>query len=109
MKLMGADLMQGAAAALDAGDVLFLPEIYYAGGTADKTISSADLARIANDLKPEAGGRFARFAATKDEAIAAVAAEARPGDWVVSMGARDPSLGDFAARLFQAIRAARGV
>jgi hypothetical protein len=36
-----------------------------------------------------------------------VAAEARPGDWVVSMGARDPSLGDFAARLFAAIRQAR--
>jgi UDP-N-acetylmuramate--alanine ligase len=107
MKLMGADLVQGAAEALDAGDVLFLPEIYYAGGTADKSISSVDLARMANSLKPEAEGRFARFLPTKDEAIAAVAAEARPGDWVVSMGARDPSLGDFATRLFAAIRAAR--
>jgi UDP-N-acetylmuramate--alanine ligase len=107
MKLMGKDLMQGAAAALDAGDRLFLPEIYYAGGTADKSISSADLAREANALKPQAGGAFARSYEGKDEVIAAVAAEARPGDWVVSMGARDPSLGDFAARLFAAIRQAR--
>jgi UDP-N-acetylmuramate--alanine ligase len=108
MKLMGKDLMRAAAAALDAGDRLFLPEIFYAGGTADKSISSADLAREANALKPQAGGAFARFLPAKDEVIAAVAAEARPGDWVVSMGARDPSLGDFAARLFGAIRAARG-
>ena len=28
-----------------------------------------------------------------------------PGDWVVTMGARDPSLGDFARKLFQAIQA----
>jgi UDP-N-acetylmuramate--alanine ligase len=108
MKLMGKDLMRGAAEVLDARDHLFLPEIYYAGGTADKSISSADLAREANALKPQAGGAFARFFPTKDEVIAAVAAEARPGDWVVSMGARDPSLGDFAQRLFAAIRAARG-
>jgi len=111
MKLMGEDLIRGAAAALDANDRLFLPEIYYAGGTADKSISSADLARSANALKPQAGGAFARFLPTKDDVIAAVAAEARPGDWVVSMGARDPSLGDFATRLFEAIseaiRAAR--
>jgi UDP-N-acetylmuramate--alanine ligase len=108
MKLMGRDLVQGAAEALDAADRLFLPEIYYAGGTADKSISSADLARDANAFKPQAGGAFARAFATKDEVIAAVAAEARPGDWVVSMGARDPSLGDFAARLFAAVRARAG-
>jgi UDP-N-acetylmuramate--alanine ligase len=108
MKLMGKDLMRAAAAALDAGDRLFLPEIFYAGGTADKSISSAELAREANALKPQAGGAFARFLPAKDEVIAAVAAEARPGDWVVSMGARDPSLGDFASRLFAAIRAALG-
>lgn len=108
MKLMGKDLVMGAASALDAGDRLYLPEIYYAGGTADKSISSADLAREANALKPQAGGAFARFYPSKDEVIAAVAAEARPGDWVVSMGARDPSLGEFAAKLFAAIRAARG-
>ena len=108
MKLMGADLVQGAADALDGKDVLFFPEIYYAGGTADKSISSADLARMANALKPASGGKFARFLPTKDEVIAAVAAEAKPGDWVVSMGARDPSLGDFATRLFEAIKASHG-
>jgi UDP-N-acetylmuramate--alanine ligase len=99
MKLMGEDLVAAMAETLDTGDRVFLPEIYYAGGTADKSISSADLAASLNRRKA-----IASFHPTKDEAIAAVAKEARPGDWVVSMGARDPSLGDFALRLFEAIR-----
>jgi UDP-N-acetylmuramate-alanine ligase len=113
MKLMGKDLVAGAVEALDASDVLFMPEIYYAGGTADKSISSADLIREADALmavkagKPSAGAgasSFGRFFPTKDEVIAAIAKEARPGDWVVSLGARDPSLGDFARKLFQALQ-----
>ncbi|HKP95854.1 MAG TPA: Mur ligase domain-containing protein [Fibrobacteria bacterium] len=119
MKLMGRDLVQGAVEALDASDVLYMPEIYYAGGTADKSISSADLIRAANEAmaaKPRSGGLgghgatdaggngFARFFPTKEEVLTAVAREARPGDWVVSMGARDPSLGDFASRLFRALQ-----
>jgi UDP-N-acetylmuramate--alanine ligase len=100
MKLLGEDLVQGMAEALDEGDRAYLPEIYYAGGTADKSISSADLVASLNRRKA-----IGVFLPTKEEVIAAVAAEARPGDWVVTMGARDPSLGDFAARLFQAIQA----
>ncbi len=102
MKLMGEDLVQSMADALDGTDRIYMPEIYYAGGTADKTISSADLIAAANAAKRETG--FGRFYATKQEVIAAVAAEARPGDWVVSMGARDPALGEFAKRLFAAVR-----
>jgi UDP-N-acetylmuramate-alanine ligase len=107
MKLMGKDLVAGAVEALDATDVLYMPEIYYAGGTADKSISSADLIREANAAKPapDPASRFGRFFPTKDEVIADIVREARAGDWVVTMGARDPSLGDFAQRLFQALQA----
>ncbi|MDB5048893.1 MAG: UDP-N-acetylmuramate--alanine ligase [Fibrobacteres bacterium] len=109
MKLMGRELVEGIVSALDASDVIFMPEIYYAGGTADKSISSADLIREANAAKPVAdakqGAGFGRFYSTKDEVIAAVAKEARPGDWIVSMGARDPSLGGFAQKLFAAVQA----
>jgi UDP-N-acetylmuramate--alanine ligase len=108
MKLMGRDLVEGIVEALDASDIIYMPEIYYAGGTADKSISSKDLIRSAGDLMTGKAGAapsgFARFFATKDEVIADIVKTARPGDWVVSMGARDPSLGDFAARLFQALK-----
>ncbi|MEO7426629.1 MAG: Mur ligase domain-containing protein [Fibrobacteria bacterium] len=103
MKLMGRELVQGMVEALDATDRIFMPEIYYAGGTADKSISSKDLIDAANAAKPGTG--FGNFYPGKDEVIAAVAAAARPGDWVVSMGARDPSLGDFAQRLLRALQA----
>ncbi len=135
MKLMGKDLVAAAVEALEASDILFMPEIYYAGGTADKSISSADLIREANGMMAAKSARsaigttaaktasaastatkdaaraindpgpFARCYPTKDEVIAAITQAARPGDWVVTMGARDPSLGDFAAKLFLALSA----
>ncbi len=81
------DLVAAFAAELRHGDVLWLPEIFYAGGSAVRDISSAGLAQAIRER-----GRDARFVANRDDLPAAVAAEARPGDLVVVMGARDPSL-----------------
>ncbi len=77
-------------------DILWLPEIYYAGGTASKDVSARDyVAPIA------ARGRIVRYAAARDSIIPELGTEARPGDLVLVMGARDPSLGDFAARILK--------
>lgn len=84
---------------LGARDVLWLPEIYYAGGTAQKTISSRDLADPVR-----ARGKDARFVERREEIPAEVAAEAKEGDLVLSMGARDPSLGDFARSLLAELK-----
>ncbi len=100
MKLIGRDMMEAAATVLGPEDKLYLPEIYYAGGTADKSISSADLVAHLNRITGRETGIFLE---SKDAVLAAVAATARPGDFVISMGARDPALGDFAKLLFQAI------
>jgi UDP-N-acetylmuramate-alanine ligase len=100
MKLVGRDIMEAAATVLGPEDKLYLPEIYYAGGTADKSISSADLVAHLNNVTGRETGIFLE---SKDAVLAAVATAARPGDFVISMGARDPALGDFAKRLFQAI------
>jgi UDP-N-acetylmuramate--alanine ligase len=78
------------AAALRDRDVLWLPEIYYAGGTVTRDVSSGDLVAAVR-----AGDRDARFVPERGDLTAAVAAEARPGDVVLVMGARDPSLTDF--------------
>ncbi len=83
-------LVESFAANLDTDDVLWLPEIFFAGGTVTRDISSADLV---DDIRGH--GRDARFLAARDKLPAAVAAEARPGDLVLVMGARDPSLTDF--------------
>jgi UDP-N-acetylmuramate--L-alanine ligase len=102
MKLMGRDIMDFAAGALRPEDHLYLPEIYYAGGTADKTISSADLIDHLNGIRKGAG----TFVKTKPAVAKAVAAEARTGDVILSMGARDPDLGAFAASLLTALESA---
>ena len=84
-------LVDAFTAHLAPGDVLWLPEIFFAGGTVTRDISSADLAAgIAR------GGREARFSAGRDALAPLIAAEARPGDLVLVMGARDPSLTAFA-------------
>jgi UDP-N-acetylmuramate--alanine ligase len=100
MKLVGRDIMEAAASVLGPDDKLYLPDIYYAGGTADQSVSSADLVAHLNAVTGRETGVHLK---TKDEVITAVAAAARPGDFVISMGARDPGLGDFAQKLLAAL------
>jgi UDP-N-acetylmuramate--alanine ligase len=68
-----------------------MPEIYYAGGTATKDISAENLVEGVS-----AAGRDARFVAERSAICEKIASEARAGDLVLVMGARDPSLSDFA-------------
>jgi UDP-N-acetylmuramate--alanine ligase len=83
---------------LRAEDVLWLPEIYFAGGTVTRDISAADLVRgVAG------AGRDARFRASRSDLPALVAAEARPGDLVLVMGARDPGLTGFCREIIAAL------
>ena len=83
-------LVETFAANLGSDDVLWLPEIFFAGGTVNRDISSRDLV---DDVLSH--GRDARFLAARDELPSAIAAEARSGDLVLVMGARDPSLTEF--------------
>ena len=92
-------LVAAFAAALDGRDVLWLPEIFYAGGTVSRDISAADLAAGC-----AAAGRDARFVPDRADLPAAVAAEARPGDLVLVMGARDPSLTALGRAILSALR-----
>jgi len=75
---------------LGSGDVLWMPEIYFAGGTVTRDISAGDLI---NEIR--SGGRDARFEARRTDLPALIATEARAGDLVLVMGARDPSLTEF--------------
>jgi UDP-N-acetylmuramate--alanine ligase len=72
-------------------------EIFYAGGTVARDISSRALA--ADQPAALACG----YAADHDAARAWALAEARPGDTVLVMGARDPDLPRLARDLFHAL------
>lgn len=93
------DLVTAFIGNLREQDVLWLPEIYYAGGTVERDISSAD---IVHDIVR--GNRDARFVAHRSDVPDLIAAEARTGDLVLVMGARDPSLSLLARATLEAIR-----
>jgi UDP-N-acetylmuramate--alanine ligase len=72
----------------------YLLPVYYAGGTANARMKSEDLAaRLAHAGVPvELCGGYEAL----EEALVK---EARPGDAILVMGARDPELSPFCARL----------
>jgi UDP-N-acetylmuramate--alanine ligase len=94
------DLVAALAAALRPADILWLPEIFYAGGTVTRDLSSADLA---SDLVGH--GRDARFCSDRGQLPGLIAAAARPGDLVLVMGARDPSLTGLSRAILAALPA----
>jgi UDP-N-acetylmuramate--alanine ligase len=82
-------------------DEVYLLPIYYAGGTAQKDISSGEIvAAVCNR------GAQAYYPADRPTCIDAVRPKVKEGDAILLMGARDPSLPGFAKQLLDAI--ARG-
>lgn len=102
-RLMRRELPGALSASLSTGDEVFFPDIYYAGGTVAKDISSADLAADA-----AAAGLKARHLPDRRRIAAEVAAAARPGDIVIVMGARDPGLTGLARDILSALALAAG-
>ena len=82
---------------LKENDLLILPEIYYAGGTVVRDISSRDIA-----VKVSAGGREALYFEKRSEALPVIAREASAGDVVLVLGARDDTLSDFCREVLAA-------
>jgi len=86
------------AARTEPQDRMWLLEIFYAGGTAQRDFSSADLVR-----EIVARGREAEFAPSREWLVRRITEVAEPGDLVLVMGARDPSLTLFARELLAAL------
>lgn len=99
-RFMKAEFLDAFAEAMGPEDRLWLPDIYYVGGTAAKDVSSKDYADALTSRGKKA------WAISDRAAIAdAIAQEAREGDLVLVMGARDPSLSDFAASILARLKA----
>lgn len=85
------ELVEEIAKVLRQQDKFWMSEIYYAGGTAVKDISAND---IVEDLKKV--GVSASFKVKRDDVIDEIINDSKPGDVILLMGARDPSLDTFA-------------
>ena len=79
---------------LTSADSLFLLPIYYAGGTAQQDISSADIIDGLGEV-PYA----ASVPESRTELLEQLKKKVSPGDCVLLMGARDPSLSPFALKI----------
>jgi UDP-N-acetylmuramate--alanine ligase len=99
-RFMKNELIEAFGASLEEGDTLWLPDIYYVGGT---TVKDIDSGHITAPLKGR--GLDARHVPVREDIIPEIAAAAQPGDLVLVLGARDPTLSDFARRVLQRLRA----
>lgn len=85
------DLVESMKNVLRENDKMFFSEIFYAGGTVVRDISAKDLS---SDL--EKLGKDSTYIENRLECAQEMVALAKPGDSILLMGARDPSLADFA-------------
>jgi len=98
-RFMRDELVDAFAAELRPGDALFLPDVYDAGGTADRSISSADLVRELTDR-----GIDARHAADREQLVHDVVDAAGDRAVVLTMGARDDTLTGLCEAIARAVR-----
>jgi UDP-N-acetylmuramate--alanine ligase len=98
MKMMRDGLVKVFIDKLDDDDTLIMPEIYYAGGTTVKDISSED---ILNDVRQ--GGKQTAFFDKRSEIVPYLQENVANGDRVVVMGARDDTLTEFAGDILKAV------
>lgn len=94
LKLMRREFIETFAAELREADLLVMPQPVYFGGTTDKSVSSTEIAAGIAAL-----GRRAIAFGSRDEAGDALLKEARSGDRILIMGARDDTLSQFATAL----------
>lgn len=99
LKVMRRDLVEMFVARLGPDDVLVLPDPVYQGGTVSREVTSADIiAEIA------ATGRTARHIPDRATAAGHLAAQAKAGDRIVVMGARDDTLSQLAVDMLAHVR-----
>jgi len=98
LKFLLEDFAISFAKALRPRDELWISPVYDAGGTADRSVSSEDLCRRIREL-----GASASCPTSREEVAFQVAREAKSGDVVYSMGARDPELPAFAKSVLDSL------
>ncbi|HUW74578.1 MAG TPA: L,D-transpeptidase family protein [Methyloceanibacter sp.] len=94
------DFVRTFTSELSPDDRLWMLEVFYAGGTATRDFSAAD---IVDEIK--ARGTNAAFAPSRDWLIERLAEDAKEGDVILVMGARDPSLTTFAREILGGLTA----
>ncbi len=96
LKQLRSELAEAFAHGLADGDLLVLPDPVYFGGTVVREVGSDDLTA---DIRTR--GRDARHVPDRSEAADLLVREAKAGDRIVVMGARDDTLGLLAREMVE--------
>lgn len=98
-KFLRKDFVEEIAQVLRPEDEIWMSEIFYAGGTADKDISADDLIQ---DLKQK--GKNAFFVEKRADLVERLHPSLTADSVLLLMGARDPSLEAFTHEVFEKIK-----
>jgi len=97
LRFMHQELSEQLIETLREQDTALLSSVYYAGGTVDKDIDSGIVTDVVSKKKN------AHFFPSRDDIIPFLKSNAKYGDVILLMGARDPYLAQFAKSVAQAI------
>ncbi len=92
LRLMGREMADVFAHFLDEDDILCIPEVYYAGGTVDRSVTSKDFV----EMMQAKGKKQSHWFQTRKEIAPFIKEHMKSEDRVVVMGARDDTLTLFA-------------
>lgn len=96
LRLFGKELCDVFVQHLDAQDILVMPEVFYAGGTVDRSVTAK---HIIENIKNR--GRQAYWFESREEIAPFIQRQAHSGDRVIIMGARDDTLHTFAHSVYE--------
>ncbi len=99
IKLLANEFVDSFARSIGPNDHLWLTEVYYPGGTIPQGVSCKT---VYEGLK--ARGINVTYDGCREHLLAEMAAAAQPGDILLVLGARDPTLTDFARKLLAALK-----
>lgn len=99
IKLLTNEFVESFARSIGPNDHLWLTEVYYPGGTIPQGVSCRT---VYEGLK--ARGVNVSYDGCREHLLAEMAAAAQPGDIMLVLGARDPTLTDFARKLLAALK-----
>lgn len=91
LRMMGNEMVEAFSTHLDPNDILIMPEVYYAGGTVDRSVTAKHIIDHAVSK-----GINAHWFNTRSEILPFLKETAEQGDRIVIMGARDDTLHIFA-------------
>lgn len=98
LRFMHEELSSEVAQALRPNDVFIIGDVYYAGGTVDKNISPEIVSNAIQKQRKQA-----IFSASKEQSLQTILEQASNDCVLLTMGARDPKLNEFAKLLYDTI------